>query len=124
MQNAISIERFFQQQLEQLKSLAKVISYKGFRCAVVNSNYVFTSELCHTLIKELGTEIALSYYIKEDNVVNVSLRSNGKVDVSAIAKQYPGGGGHNDAAGFVMNLHALLSTVLYVPVIQPTKGTS
>lgn len=45
-----------------------------------------------------GVEVAMFLYEVESQVFKVSLRSNGKVDVSAIAV-YFGGGGHMRAAG-------------------------
>lgn len=49
-----------------------------------------------------GVEVALFLYEKEEQVFKVSMRSNGKVDVSAIAL-YFGGGGHVLAAGCNMS---------------------
>lgn len=46
-------------------------------------------------------EVAIFMYETEPNVYKVSLRSKEKVDVSAVA-QYFGGGGHVRAAGFTM----------------------
>lgn len=48
-----------------------------------------------------GVEVAMFMYELENRQFKVSLRSKGKVDVSAIAK-YFGGGGHVRAAGFSM----------------------
>ncbi|MBU3875736.1 bifunctional oligoribonuclease/PAP phosphatase NrnA [Faecalicatena sp. AGMB00832] len=48
-----------------------------------------------------GVEVAMFLYETETRQFKVSLRSKGKVDVSAIAK-YFGGGGHVRAAGFSM----------------------
>jgi len=42
---------------------------------------------------------AVSYFIRDDGMTVYSLRSIGDFDVSAVAKQY-GGGGHKNAAGF------------------------
>nr|WP_027870178.1 bifunctional oligoribonuclease/PAP phosphatase NrnA [[Eubacterium] cellulosolvens] len=48
-----------------------------------------------------GVEVAIFMYEKESGVFKVSLRSSEKVDVSAIAQKF-GGGGHVRAAGCVM----------------------
>ena len=48
-----------------------------------------------------GVEVAVFMYEKEPGVFKVSLRSSEKVDVSAIAQKF-GGGGHVRAAGCVM----------------------
>lgn len=49
-----------------------------------------------------GVEVAVLAYELESQVYKVSMRSNNKVNVSAIAKIY-GGGGHVKAAGCTMN---------------------
>ncbi len=49
-----------------------------------------------------GVEVALFLYEKEDQVYKVSMRSNGTIDVSIIAR-YFGGGGHVRAAGCTMS---------------------
>ncbi len=49
-----------------------------------------------------GVEVALFLYELGAQEYKVSMRSNGKVDVSVIA-QYFGGGGHKKAAGLTMN---------------------
>ncbi|MEF9941828.1 MAG: bifunctional oligoribonuclease/PAP phosphatase NrnA [Lachnospiraceae bacterium] len=48
-----------------------------------------------------GVEVAIFMYELEAQEYKISLRSNGDIDVSAIA-QYFGGGGHKKAAGFTM----------------------
>lgn len=48
-----------------------------------------------------GIEVAMFMYELETRQFKVSLRSQGKVDVSTIA-QFFGGGGHKRAAGFTM----------------------
>jgi phosphoesterase RecJ-like protein len=48
-----------------------------------------------------GVEVAVFMYEKEPGVFKVSLRSSEKVDVSAIAQKF-GGGGHVRAAGCVL----------------------
>ena len=45
-----------------------------------------------------GVEVAMFLYETESQIFKVSLRSNGKVDVSKVAG-YFGGGGHTRAAG-------------------------
>ena len=45
-----------------------------------------------------GVEAAIFLYENEDHTWKISMRSNGKVDVSVIAMKY-GGGGHVRAAG-------------------------
>lgn len=49
-----------------------------------------------------GVETALLFKVADDNAVKVSLRSRNRVDVSAVALAF-GGGGHKRAAGCTMN---------------------
>ncbi len=49
-----------------------------------------------------GTEVALVFRETRDGSTKISLRSNGRVDVNAVARQF-GGGGHVKAAGALVN---------------------
>lgn len=71
----------------------------------VNTN-VHMSEVGHELANQSGS-YGLVWYLGSDNMAKVSLRSNGDYDVSAIAKQF-GGGGHKNAAGFSLPITTLL----------------
>jgi phosphoesterase RecJ-like protein len=46
----------------------------------------------------VGVEVAVSFREEEGSVIRVSFRSKGRVDVSAVAARF-GGGGHHNAAG-------------------------
>ena len=46
----------------------------------------------------VGVEVAVSFREEEGGVFRVSFRSKGRVDVSAVAARF-GGGGHRNAAG-------------------------
>ena len=70
--------------------------FEGHRVGVVNSP-VLHSEIGH-LIYEHGYDAAI-IWSHQDGQIRVSMRSNGKVDVSKLAQKY-GGGGHKAAAGF------------------------
>jgi phosphoesterase RecJ-like protein len=50
-----------------------------------------------------GTEVGILFRETSDGGTKVSLRSNGEVDVNAIARQF-GGGGHVKASGAVLSL--------------------
>lgn len=76
--------------------------YRGF---AVNAN-IYQSELGHDVATQYGT-YALIWYVNEELKVNCSLRSNGDYDVSAIARQF-GGGGHKNAAGFQTDINTLM----------------
>ena len=60
----------------------------------------FVSFVGHELCKKV-TPFGISWYVK-DGDLNVSLRGNGTIDVSKIAKKFLGGGGHKNAAGFTI----------------------
>lgn len=79
--------------------------YRGFDGLAVNTN-VHMSEVGHELANQSGS-YGLVWYLGSDNLAKVSLRSNGDYDVSAIAKQF-GGGGHKNAAGFSLPITTLL----------------
>jgi oligoribonuclease NrnB/cAMP/cGMP phosphodiesterase (DHH superfamily) len=65
------------------------------------------SEVGHELATASGTFGLVWYYDAAAKKANCSLRSNGDYDVSAIAKQF-GGGGHKNAAGFQVDMNKLL----------------
>lgn len=70
--------------------------FEGHRAGVVNAP-ILHSEIGH-LIYSNGYTIAI-VWSHNGGQFRVSLRSNGKIDVSKIAQKY-GGGGHKAAAGF------------------------
>ena len=99
-------------QKQQVESLAKygrkvVIPFEPGPCQglAVNTS-VHMSEVGHELANRSGT-FGLIWYLGEGSVAKCSLRSNGDYDVSAIAKQF-GGGGHCNAAGFSIDVQTLL----------------
>jgi len=49
----------------------------------------------------VGVEVAVSFREEEGGVIRVSFRSKGRVDVSAVAARFGGGGHHNAAGGTV-----------------------
>ena len=73
----------------------------GHVVPVVNCPPGLTSVVGEILAKEHTFSVS---YSDKYPLRTVSLRSIGKFDVSAIAKQY-GGGGHRNAAGFTINMN-------------------
>ncbi len=73
---------------------------------VVNAPYINTSELVGHLAevgqKEYLAPFAVGWFQRGDGKYQYSLRSRGEFDVSAVAKRF-GGGGHRNAAGFVVD---------------------
>jgi oligoribonuclease NrnB/cAMP/cGMP phosphodiesterase (DHH superfamily) len=76
-----------------------LVTFSGFKTAVMNTQ-TLQSETCNELLKRLDVQVALAWTTNSDGSLRVSLRSKqgSGVDVSAIAKEY-GGGGHENAAG-------------------------
>lgn len=75
----------------------------GLAC---NAPSFLASDLGHELANKSGT-FGLVWSMAGDGQIHCSLRSNGKYDVSAIAKAF-GGGGHRNAAGFSTDINTLL----------------
>lgn len=65
----------------------------------------FSSEVGNLLAHRSGT-FGATYHSQKDGLVKWSIRSIGDYDVSAIAKLF-GGGGHRNAAGFVVRLNGV-----------------
>jgi len=78
---------------------AQSVNFFGHKTYAVNSP-VFNSQIANTLYKKLPP-IGIVWVQNNDGRVHVSLRSDGTVDVSEIAKKF-GGGGHKGAAGFTL----------------------
>ncbi len=68
---------------------------------IVNCPYMNCSEVGNVLAKR--ADVGITWFERADGQTQFSLRSEGDIDVSAIAKTY-GGGGHLHAAGFRMTL--------------------
>jgi len=84
---------------ERIIKNAELVEFQGYKTYAVNSP-VFNSELGHSLYEKLPP-IAIIW--KEGHNKNyVSLRSDGTVDVSKLAKKF-GGGGHKASAAFFID---------------------
>lgn len=81
-----------------------ILNFNGrnYRTAVLNIPYAGVSEAGNALCKE-GYEIGMAWFERGDGIIQFSLRSEGDIDVSAIAKAN-GGGGHQHAAGFQLSI--------------------
>jgi len=83
--------------IEQIANKAMLVSFEGFECYLTTAADMFTSDVGNrlaTLKPPLG--IIVNFH---GDVLNVSLRSDPNIDVSAIARKY-GGNGHPQAAAF------------------------
>ncbi len=79
---------------------AGLVEFMGHRACAVNTP-ILQSETGNALARTKAP-VAIMWY-ERDGVRRFSLRGNGKIDVAALAAEF-GGGGHHDAAGFVMKL--------------------
>lgn len=75
---------------------------RGYTVAVVNAPYLNISEVGNVLAADHAS-IGMGWFERGDGKMQFSLRSNGDIDVSEIAKTY-NGGGHKNAAGFQLSL--------------------
>ena len=90
------ISAYEQNIVQRLAGRATPVKFKGIKTLAVNSP-VLDSEIGNALVKKLPP-IGIVWH-ETSGEIHVSLRSNGSVDVSKIAKKY-GGGGHKKASGF------------------------
>jgi nanoRNase/pAp phosphatase (c-di-AMP/oligoRNAs hydrolase) len=61
--------------------------------------YNGSSDILNELVKRSPSGVAMGWFQRADGQFQTSLRSDGRVDVSVLAKKY-GGGGHPKAAAF------------------------
>ncbi|MDD5760513.1 MAG: DHHA1 domain-containing protein [Candidatus Pacebacteria bacterium] len=80
---------------------AKEVKFLRYKTLVVNSS-ILISEIGNALIKKKPPMAIIWFETGKEK--RISLRSDGKVDVSKIAERY-GGGGHKKAAGFSLKLN-------------------
>lgn len=70
---------------------------EGYKCYVMNLILSgITTEMFAEKLEEYDVCVGMVY---KNGTWKISLRSNGKVDVSELAKKFPGGGGHKTCAG-------------------------
>lgn len=83
--------------VEQIAKKAILVMFEGFECYLTGAADMFTSDVGNHLAR-LKPPLSILVNLHGE-VVNVSLRSDKSVDVSAIARKY-GGNGHPQASGF------------------------
>lgn len=95
-EKGLAILGFSKQNIENIALSAEWVIFNNKKCLAVNSPS-FVSEIGHILASRAkGIGII---WCKKNGKIKISLRSNGKVDVSKIALK-KGGGGHRAAASF------------------------
>jgi uncharacterized protein len=91
------------QNVEDMCQHARFVELVGHQVPVVNAT-VCLSEVCERLLQRYPEARFSGYYLdREDGKRQWGLRSRGDFDVSAVAKQF-GGGGHAAASGFTEDL--------------------
>jgi oligoribonuclease NrnB/cAMP/cGMP phosphodiesterase (DHH superfamily) len=95
-----SIVAFSKRSIKDLSSSAEWVNFDNRRCLAVNSP-LYVSEVGYALALE-AKGVGIVWHKKRDKL-KVSLRSNGKMDVSKVALKY-GGGGHKAAAAFSIKI--------------------
>lgn len=80
-----------------MRRSASLVRFEGYKVLAANSP-VLESDLGHALAKK-RPPFGIVWRVESNGDIGVSLRSNGRVDVSKIAVKH-GGGGHKKAAGF------------------------
>lgn len=83
--------------IEDITFDKEIVKFEGYETYAVNAPHFFASQIGYALYKE-KPPIAIMWHWSGGRI-SVSLRSDGSVDVSEIAKKF-GGGGHKGAAGF------------------------
>jgi uncharacterized protein len=96
-----TIKDFEESLIKDLLKYKERARFEGHDIWVLNVSRVYRSILGHKLAKlnesEGGIPLSIVYY-RSNGAINLSLRSEGDIDVAAIAQKY-GGGGHKHAAG-------------------------
>lgn len=83
--------------VEQIANKATLVSFEGFECYLATAADMFASDVGNRLAR-LKPPLGIIVNFHGD-VMNVSLRSDASVDVSAIARKY-GGNGHPQSSAF------------------------
>lgn len=97
----VAIKLYIDHYIERILPQHQVGTFFGHSCGVLNIPYTNVSEVLAALVRKEHLEIGLAYFERNDGMFQFLLRSVGDVDVSAMAKEY-GGGGHVNAAGFYL----------------------
>lgn len=91
------ISQYDKEIIKGIKETAIMVELDGYKIYAVNAPHFINGRVAKELISE-SFPFAAAWF-QEKDMVHISLRSDGSVDVSKVAKKY-GGGGHKRAAGF------------------------
>ena len=95
-----AIDAYRQTIIANIVSAARMVRFDGRKVFVANASQEFRSEVGAALARMGKSHISI-VWTEGKNRRYVSLRSDGVVDVAAVAVRY-GGGGHHNAAGFIV----------------------
>lgn len=98
-----TILRFQAQKVEEICEQAMWKDIGGYKVPVVNVSTLFSEVVDRLCVLHPNVPFSAYYYDRPDGKRQWGLRSPGRFDVSAIAKN-KGGGGHPGAAGFVEDI--------------------
>lgn len=114
-----AIKRFYDQCVEQAMDNSHAVIIKlgseledSLYIHGVNCSGKFASDVGNKLANECPECIGFTYEILEQGYIKCSIRSVGDVDVAYLAKQF-GGGGHKNAAGFILQGKDAESLLMY-----------
>ncbi len=102
IQKGSAFAEYFEHTVSHLLEYAELVVLDEYTVFAVNSPRLFRSELGHRLA-EKHAPFAIVWYVSEGRW-HFSLRGDGSVDVSEIARRR-GGNGHHDAASFRLPLN-------------------
>jgi oligoribonuclease NrnB/cAMP/cGMP phosphodiesterase (DHH superfamily) len=106
------------QNVDDMCQHVRMVEIAGHTVPVVNAT-VCLSEVCERLLQRYPDATFSGYYLdREDGKRQWGLRSRGDFDVSAVAKQF-GGGGHAAASGFTEDLANLRIGITTSRAAQP-----
>lgn len=95
-----AMQRYADALVKEQATRAVMGDIAGYQVPIVNATTLF-SEVGDYLCSQEPQPLFVAYYLdRKDSKRQWGLRGHGKVDLSAVAKLY-GGGGHFNAAGFV-----------------------
>jgi oligoribonuclease NrnB/cAMP/cGMP phosphodiesterase (DHH superfamily) len=97
--------RYHNMDVEKVCQSARKHKWNGeIDCLVVNTPAFFASDVGGLLAeRNPDAKFICCYSDTHDGKRYYSLRSKGEFDVSAVAKTFPGGGGHKNASGFLID---------------------
>jgi len=91
------IQKYELRIINDIISDKELVMFEGCEIFVVNAPHIFASKIGNILCREKPPMAIVWQWA--DGRINASIRSDGSVDVSEIAKKF-GGGGHKAASGF------------------------